>query len=60
MRHILSTARERGMRRVSLETGSWDYFRPARALYGKHGFAECPPFAEYRPDPNSRFMSLEL
>ena|ERR1700731_2338168 len=60
LRHIVETARERGMRRVSLETGSWDYFRPAQALYRKHGFSECPPFAEYRPDSNSVFMSLEL
>lgn len=60
LRHILATARERGMSRVSLETGSWDYFRPAVALYRKHGFVECPPFAEYVPDPNSIFLSLDL
>jgi putative acetyltransferase len=60
LRHILEKAREKGMRRVSLETGSWDYFRPAQALYRKHGFSECPPFAEYQPDPNSFFMSLDL
>ncbi len=33
LRHIIATARARGMSRVSLETGSWVYFRPARALY---------------------------
>src|SRR4029077_11824641 len=60
LRHIIEKAREKGMHRVSLETGSWDYFRPARAFYRRHGFCECPPFAEYRPDPNSVFMSLEL
>ena len=48
------------MGRLSLETGSWDYFRPARALYARHGFVECLPFADYAPDPNSVFMSLEL
>jgi hypothetical protein len=25
-----------------------------------HGFVDCPPFADYRPDPFSRFMTLEL
>ncbi len=60
LRHIIATARERGMSRLSLETGSWDYFLPARALYAKHGFTECPPFADYAPDPNSVFMTLEL
>jgi putative acetyltransferase len=60
LRHIISFARLRGISRLSLETGSWDYFRPAVALYRKHGFIECPPFADYVPDPNSIFMTLNL
>jgi putative acetyltransferase len=60
LRHIIATARARGMSRVSLETGSWEYFRPARALYASHGFVECPPFADYVSDPNSIFMSLDF
>jgi putative acetyltransferase len=57
---ILAAARARGMLRVSLETGSWPYFSPARAFYARHGFAECPPFGEYRADPNSVFMTVVL
>ena len=60
LRHIIATARRRGMSRLSLETATWEYFRPARALYMRHGFVECPPFADYVPDPNSVFMSLDL
>ncbi|HYX92622.1 MAG TPA: GNAT family N-acetyltransferase [Myxococcaceae bacterium] len=60
LRHIIEAARSRGMSRLSLETGSWPYFAPARALYARHGFVECPPFGDYRPDPNSVFMTLEL
>ena len=60
LRHIISTARASGMSRLSLETGSWDYFLPARALYRSHGFVECPPFADYVLDPNSVFMSFDL
>lgn len=60
LRHIIATARTRGMVRLSLETGSWEYFRPAQALYRNHGFVECPPFAGYLLDPNSVFMSLDL
>ena len=60
LRHIIASARAGGMSRLSLETGSWDYFQPARALYGSHGFLECPPFADYKPDPNSVFMTLDL
>src|SRR5262249_29575503 len=58
--HIIASARSRGISRLSLETGSWDYFRPAVALYRKHGFVECQPFADYAPDPNSIFMTLDL
>lgn len=60
LRHIIAAARGRGMSRLSLETGSWPYFAPARALYARHGFVECPPFGEYREDPNSVFMTLGL
>ncbi|MVA74557.1 GNAT family N-acetyltransferase [Auraticoccus sp. F435] len=60
LRHALVDARRRGVARVSLETGSMDFFAPARALYRKHGFVGCGPFGSYRPDPNSTFMTLEL
>lgn len=60
LRQIMAGARARRMSRLSLETGSWAYFLPARALYQRYGFVECPPFGEYREDPNSVFMTLEL
>jgi putative acetyltransferase len=60
LRQIMATARASGMSRLSLETGSWSYFAPARALYARHGFVDCPPFGEYREDPNSVFMTLAL
>ena len=60
VRPIMARARERGMRRLSLETGSWAYFLPARALYARHGFMECGPFGDYREDSNSIFMTVEL
>lgn len=57
---VTAEARQRGFVRLSLETGSWDYFQPARAFYRRHGFIECAPFADYRPDCNSVFMTLAL
>ena len=60
LRHIIAAARACSMTRLSLETGSWDYFRPARAFYARHCFVECPSFADYVPDSNSVFMSLDL
>lgn len=58
--HLLATARERGFARLSLETGSQDFFAPARALYASRGFLECGPFGDYLLDPHSVFMTLEL
>lgn len=58
--HLMEHARGLGLKQLFLETGSFDYFAPARALYARHGFTESPPFAGYRPDPNSTFMTCEL
>ncbi len=58
--HVVAVARARGMGRLSLETGSWDYFAPARALYVRHGFVPCGPFGDYRPDPHSAFYTRTL
>ena len=58
--HVLAEARRRGYRRLSLETGSMAFFEPARRLYQRAGFVPCPPFADYRPDPNSSFFTLTL
>lgn len=60
LRHIIAEARKMGLSRLSLETGSWPYFVPARELYARQGFVECPPFGSYVADPNSVFMTLEL
>lgn len=57
---IIREAGRRGLRRLSLETGSEAFFAPARALYAAHGFTECPPFGAYRPDPLSTFMTRDL
>jgi putative acetyltransferase len=58
--HLITESRRRGYRRLSLETGTQDFFAPARRLYLRHGFTPCPPFATYRPDPNSTFLTLAL
>ena len=58
--HIMAEAGRMGMARLSLETGSWDYFIPARAFYRRNGFVECGPFGDYKPDPNSVFMTRAL
>lgn len=57
---IIETARDRGYRRLSLETGSTEHFEAARALYAGFGFTETTPFGTYTLDPHSAFMALDL
>lgn len=58
--HLICDARSRGVRRISLETGSMEFFAPARRLYAAAGFVDCRPFGGYADDPHSTYMTLEL
>jgi putative acetyltransferase len=58
--HLVALARERGMTRVSLETGTPAPFAPARALYASVGFVPCGPFGGYRLSASSTFLTLDL
>lgn len=58
--YVMNQARAAGHTRMSLETGSQDFFAPARALYARHGFTPCEPFGSYQPDPHSCFMTRAL
>jgi putative acetyltransferase len=60
LRHIIAEARMRNYRMLYLETGTPEGFRPAREMDRKAGFAECSPFADYRPGPYSVYMRLTL
>ncbi|MEU5613742.1 GNAT family N-acetyltransferase [Streptomyces sparsogenes] len=60
LEHIITEAERMGYTRLSLETGSAEFFLPARKLYEKFGFVPCEPFGDYRPDPNSTFMTRML
>jgi len=58
--HIMKEAHRRSYYRLSLETGSMAAFTPARKLYEKYGFEECPPFGDYEEDSNSIYMTKVL
>lgn len=60
LEHLLAEARTWGYTRLSLETGAQAMFLPARQLYAKAGFTECPPFEGYGFDVNSVYMTKEL
>ena len=60
LNRLLDDAREQGVRRLSLETGTQPFFAPAHALYRKAGFEVCGPFEGYVEDPYSLFMTRIL
>lgn len=60
LEHLVGQAEQRGYHRLFLETGQQPFFTPARRLYQRHGFTECPPFGDYAFDANSVYMTLAL
>lgn len=60
LEHLIKVARNKGMDRLSLETGASNYFDAARALYASHEFKICDAFADLPPHPDSVFMTREI
>ena len=60
LEHLIAQARQRGYSWLGLETGRPEPFVPARRLYEKHGFAECPAFGDYVSDDFSLCMDRTL
>ena len=58
--HLIEEAKKLNIEKLSLETGSGNFFLSARKLFQKVGFKICTPFAHYREDSNSCYMSLEI
>ena len=57
---LIEKSRQLNIEKISIETGSGDFFKPARKLFGKCGFKKCEPFAHYKNDPNSCFFTIDL
>lgn len=58
--HIIGEARQRGMERLSLETGSGAAFEPALALYRGQGFVDGEVFGGYEKSAFNQFLHLQL
>ncbi len=58
--HLILEAKKLNIVKLSVETGAGNFFQPARKLFYKFGFKECPPFAHYKEDPNSCYYSLKI
>jgi putative acetyltransferase len=60
LNHMITVARSRGYRRLSLETGSGPAFEPALALYRRYGFKAGDQFGDYASSAFNQFLHLEL
>ena len=60
LEHIIGEARRRGLRQLSLETGSGPAFDPALALYRKRGFVDGGAFGDYERSDFNQFLHLAL
>ena len=56
--HLISESKEIGIKKLSVETVSGNFFLPARKLFTSCGFKPCDPFAHYKLDPNSCYFNL--
>ena len=55
--HLINEAKKLNINRLSIETGAGDFFKPARKLFKKCGFETCKPFAHYKEDVNSVYLT---
>ena len=55
--HLISEAKKLDIKRLSIETGAGDFFIPARKLFKSCGFEPCEPFAHYKEDINSVYLT---
>lgn len=60
LQHLEQEAKQLGIAELYLETGSMDFFLPARRLYESAGFVHCGPFADYTEDALSTYMMKNL
>jgi len=55
--HLIGEAKKLNIDRISLETGAGKFFEPARKLFKKCNFELCGPFAHYKEDVNSLYLT---
>ena len=55
--HLIYEAKKLNIKRISLETGAGKFFDPARRLFKQCNFEPCQPFAHYKEDKNSLYLT---
>tara|TARA_B100000767_G_C19360148_1_gene367494 strand:+ start:17 stop:484 length:468 start_codon:yes stop_codon:yes gene_type:complete len=54
---LIDEARKLNIIRLSIETGAGKFFEPARKLFKQCNFEPCKPFAHYKKDTNSIYLT---
>ena len=57
LENLINKARGLNIKRLSIETGAGQFFKPARKLFEKCQFQPCKPFAHYKDDKNSIYLT---
>tara|TARA_Y200000002_G_C22164114_1_gene448345 strand:- start:63 stop:530 length:468 start_codon:yes stop_codon:yes gene_type:complete len=55
--HLINEAKKLKIKKLSIETGAGEFFKPARKLFIRSGFKTCEPFAHYKEDINSVYFT---
>tara|TARA_B100001063_G_C16592698_1_gene466451 strand:+ start:270 stop:737 length:468 start_codon:yes stop_codon:yes gene_type:complete len=55
--HLIDEAKKLNIKRISIETGAGKFFEPARKLFKNCDFTTCEPFAHYKEDINSIYLT---
>ena len=58
--HLIEEAKKLKIKKISIETGSGNFFKSARELFKKFDFEPCEPFAHYTEDPNSCYYTKNI
>ena len=58
--HLILEAKKLKINKLSLETGAGNFFEPARKLFRNCGFKDCDPFDDYKENPDSCYMTIDI
>ena len=57
---LIKEAQNLNIKQISIETGAGDFLIPARKLFKNCGFKPCEPFAHYKEDINSIYLTKSI
>tara|TARA_E500000178_G_C16775181_1_gene641025 strand:+ start:283 stop:750 length:468 start_codon:yes stop_codon:yes gene_type:complete len=58
--HLIYEAKKLNIKKISIETGAGNFFIPARKLFKRCNFKSCEPFAHYKKDDNSIYLTKQI